>query len=215
MKAVIFDLDDTLYPEKSYCLSGYRAVAEYLDGDYGLLKELFVESPKMVFNRYFDRLGQSYEKEDILKLIDIYREHKPQIEFYPDVMPTVEALKKKGMKLGILSDGYAVAQRNKVRALECEKYFDRIVLTDEIGRDAWKPSAKGFELLMEEFGISADEMIYLGDNPSKDFYVKKTAGVKTARIRREDGVYNDTPYFEDLHEDYSLEKLTDVIEIIQ
>ena len=130
-------------------------------------------------------------------------------------MPTVEALKKKGMKLGILSDGYAVAQRNKVRALECEKYFDRIVLTDEIGRDAWKPSAKGFELLMEEFGISADEMIYLGDNPSKDFYVKVTAGVKTARIKREDGVYFKHPYLENVREDYYIESLTDIIELIK
>ena len=84
MKAVIFDLDDTLYPEKSYCLSGYRAVADHIGGDYELLKELFIESPKMVFNRYFERLGINYEKEDILKLIGIYRGHKPEIEFFPE-----------------------------------------------------------------------------------------------------------------------------------
>ncbi len=213
MKAVIFDLDDTLYPEKSYCLSGYRAVADHIGGDYELLKELFIESPKMVFNRYFERLGINYEKEDILKLIGIYRGHKPEIEFFPDAVATIKALKEKGMRLGIVSDGFAEAQRQKVKALGCDKYFEKIILTDEIGRDAWKPSAKGFELLEKEFGVRADEMIYVGDNPSKDFYLKITAGVKTARITREDGVYRDTPYFEDVHEDYSLESLTDLVEI--
>ena len=214
-KAVIFDLDDTLYPEKSYCISGYRAVAEAKGLDFELLRELFEESPGMVFNRYFERLGINYTKDDITGLINIYRNHEPEISFYDEVPEVISGLKERNIKIGILSDGYAVSQRQKVRALECEKYFDAIVLTDEIGRDAWKPSAKGFELLMSEFSVKSDEMLYVGDNPSKDFYVKVTAGVKTARIKREDGVYFKHPYLENVREDYYIESLTDIIELIK
>lgn len=223
MKAVIFDLDDTLYPEISYCLSGYRAAAAFLaernvgnaEDNFLLLKRLFEEDPKMVFNRFFESMAVSYEKRDIIELIDIYRGHRPEIEFYPDVMETVRNLRDAGMKLGILSDGFLKAQRQKIAALECEKYFDEIVLTDELGREAWKPSAAGINILKEKFAVNSDEILYVGDNPSKDFYLKITAGCKTARIRRENGVYNDTPYLEGVKEDHKLESLMDVLKIIK
>ena len=223
MKAVIFDLDDTLYPEKSYCLSGYRVVAGYLEkkgigseeDNFALLSCLFKEDAKMLFNRFFDKIGVKYSPDDIKELIRVYREHEPRIEFFPDVMPALEALKAEKYLLGILSDGFALAQRNKVRALNCGEYFDKIILTDELGRDAWKPSAKGFELLEAEYKIPAEEILYVGDNPSKDFYLKISAGIKTARIIRSDGVYRDTPYYENVHEDYTLDSLTDIMEKIK
>ncbi|MCR4743615.1 MAG: HAD-IA family hydrolase [Lachnospiraceae bacterium] len=223
LKAVIFDLDDTLYPEKSYCLSGYRAVSKYLsekgisseDENFRLLKDLFEEDAKMVFNRFFDSKNLRYDKDDIKELIRVYREHEPEIEFFPDVLPTIEKLKKLGMRLGILSDGYAAAQRQKVKALNCEAYFEKIVLTDEIGKDAWKPSPRGFEIFMSEFSLSGNEMLYIGDNPTKDFFVKKTAGLTTARIIRKNGVYVDAEYLENLHEDYTLESLSDIVEKIK
>jgi putative hydrolase of the HAD superfamily len=35
IRAIIFDIDDTLYPERDYVLSGYRAVADAFAGRLG------------------------------------------------------------------------------------------------------------------------------------------------------------------------------------
>ena len=98
IKAVVFDLDDTLISEKEYIKSGYRHIAEIISeqnrlnkelGDkhliYEVLIQLFDASPKNVFNRLLDKLEVPYTKDDILDLVKAYREHKPNIQFYPDV----------------------------------------------------------------------------------------------------------------------------------
>ncbi|MCR5526528.1 MAG: HAD-IA family hydrolase [Lachnospiraceae bacterium] len=220
-KAVIFDLDDTLYPEVSYCLSGYRKTAEYIAGKYGgdpegiyeELERLFREDAGMVFNRYLEAHGISYEKADVMEMIKVYREHRPEIFYHKDAMPAVKALKELGVKTGILSDGFATAQRHKCEALKAYEIFDIVVLTDEIGKDreAWKPSPIGFEKICAEFGAKPQEVIYVGDNPKKDFYVSRTAGVRTARITRADGVYRNEPYFEGVRETYELKNLEDIV----
>ncbi len=220
-KAVIFDLDDTLYPEVSYCLSGYKAAAKYIAENYGEdadavyeeLEGLFREDARMVFNRYLEAHNISYVKDDVMSLIKVYREHMPDISFHKDALPAVKALKERGIKTGILSDGFAAAQRHKCEALRAEEFFDIVVLTDEIGKDreAWKPSPAGFELICKKFGVVPEEVIYVGDNPKKDFYVNKTAGVRTARITRADGVYRNEPYFEGVRETYELKNLEDIV----
>lgn len=219
MKAVIFDLDDTLYPEISYCLSGYRVIAKHLctravDTEENLYKKmvsLFNEDSKMVFNRLLDSYGIGYEKSDIMELIGIYRDHFPDIVFDEGVTELLDELKKRGIKTGLLTDGYKVAQRQKLKALGADRFFDGIIVTDEIGREAWKPSKLGFEILAERFGCKMHDMIYVGDNPNKDFYLSVTAGVKTARVTRENGVYRDAEYFEGIRENYRLETLSDIL----
>ena len=159
-------------------------------------------------------LNNGRSDDGVMELVDAYRKHFPNISYYNDVMPCLESLKKRGKKTGILSDGYAVAQRQKVRALKAEDDFDIVILTDEIGRDAWKPSPVGFRMIEDKFGLEASEIIYVGDNPEKDFYLSVTAGINTVRIIRESGVYSDRDYYEGVKEDYrigSLKELTDVI----
>lgn len=222
MKAVIFDLDDTLYPEIEYVFSGYREVAKKLavrqvdseDVLYERMKQLFKEDSKMVFNRLLDTYGIKYEKADVMELIDVYRDHLPDIHYHEDAMSAVCLIREKGIKTGILTDGYAVTQRQKLKALKADDIFDVIVVTDELGREAWKPSKVGFEKAAEELGCTLKDMIYVGDNPNKDFYVSRTAGVRTARITRKNGVYTDAPYFEGVREDYRLETLSDIVKYL-
>ncbi|MCR5627490.1 MAG: HAD hydrolase-like protein [Lachnospiraceae bacterium] len=204
MKAVIFDLDDTLILEKDYVLSGYRAVAEALSGTEGFmndpeeiikkLSELFDESPKNVFNRLYESFGLKYTKDDIMSLVEIYRTHDPEIKMLPDASEAIAALKNEGFFLGILSDGYLVTQQKKIKAIGAEAIFDGIVLTDELGRDYWKPSIKGFEVLSQRLNVGLNEMVYVGDNPKKDFEIMKNSPIKTVRVIREDGVYRDSEY---------------------
>ncbi|MBQ9549355.1 MAG: HAD-IA family hydrolase [Lachnospiraceae bacterium] len=221
-KAVIFDLDDTLVSEISYCISGYREASGYIAekllperdaGDiFDELLRLFNQDHKNVFNRFL--INNIRSDEQVMELVETYRKHFPNISYFDDVRPCLNCLKERGIKTGILSDGYAVTQRQKIRALNAEKDFDIIVLTDEIGREAWKPDPAGFRLIEEKLGVKASETVYVGDNPEKDFYLSVTAGIKTVRIIRENGVYNDREYLNGVKEDLrigSLQELTSVI----
>ena len=87
IKAVIFDLDDTLVSEYDYVKSGYKCVARRLavqkifpatfDEIYRVLLDLFAEDSKNVFNRLYDYFEIPYSKKEIKELVNVYREHKP------------------------------------------------------------------------------------------------------------------------------------------
>ncbi len=225
IKAVIFDLDDTLVSELKFVKSGYAFIAKLLKETYpshfadiaeteASLLKLFEEDHKNVFNRILANKGLNDERENVLPLVKAYREHFPSISYESDVPETLVALKRKGIKTGILTDGLKETQHRKIEALKAEKDFDIIVITDEFGKDAWKPSPMGFKHIAKALSIDMDEILYVGDNPEKDFYLKKSAGIKTARIIRPEGVYADRPYKEDVREDFRLNSLTDLLEII-
>lgn len=214
IKAVVFDLDDTLAPEKSFVKSGYGAVEKALGADNkgaaSELWQLFLQDSVNVFNRYFESHHIEYTVEDIRALVKIYREHEIDTdiyEFYDDVLPCFDMLRKKNIMLGVLSDGFLVSQQHKVKALALEEKVDEIMLTDALGKEYWKPSSKGFLMLCEHFKIDPEEMLYIGDNPKKDFCVKKEIPIKTARIMRKDSVYEAAEYMDGIKEDYALSSL--------
>jgi putative hydrolase of the HAD superfamily len=222
VRAVIFDLDDTLISERQYIESGYHHIANLLSNRlnfdeeqlYQYLIELLIESPKNVFNRLFAKLEITYTKDIILELVDEYRNHIPNIEFFDDVFPCLEVLKQKDIKLGIITDGYANAQQQKINAIRAYDHFDEIIITDELGRDYWKPHSKVFEMMREKLNVKFDEMVYVGDNPEKDFYISNKYPIKTVRVRRE-GVYKDSQYFQDIKEDYTIDTLQDVMDLFK
>ena len=179
IKAVVFDLDDTLISEKEYVLSGFKTVSKDISFKYNLNFEkvyekmivLFNESSQRVFDRILESFDIEYSKEDIVNLISIYRRHEPKIKFYDDVMPTIDKLKQIGIKIGIITDGYKETQRRKIKALRCEDLFDEIIVTDELGREFWKPHEKAYRIIAEKLDVKLHEMIYVGDNDTKDFII--------------------------------------------
>lgn len=219
-KAIIFDLDDTLISEKEYIKSGYKAVSKYIEEKYRLDKEktyvqlniLFSESTSEVFNRFFEINNIKYEKEDIINLVNCYRNHIPTIKFYDDVIPTITELKKRRIKVGIITDGYKETQRRKLQVLEAEKIFDEIIVTDELGKKYWKPNPKAFELMKEKLNVEYNEMLYVGDNPEKDFYISKIYPITCVRIMRNEAVYDDREYKEDIKEKIRIDNLNKLLD---
>ncbi len=222
VKAVVFDLDDTLISEKEYIKSGYCHIAMIIESRFDVdknqiysdLMQLFNKSSRNVFNRLFDRYSISYSKAMILDLVNEYRSHYPEIVFFDDVIPCLNELKRLGIKTGIITDGYAIAQRQKLKAIQAEKFFDEIIMTDELGRDYWKPHPKAFEVIKEKFDVNFDEMIYVGDNPEKDFYIGSICPINTVRISRGDTVYCKMEYFKNAKEHYSIDNLYELIRIL-
>lgn len=232
IKAIVFDLDDTLISEEDYIRSGYKAVAHRLCQKYpgkssGVndpleetacfreLLELYREDPAMVFNRFLEKHGIHFGEQDIRELIAVYREHLPEITFFEDVMPVLAMLRKMGIRTGIISDGYTITQENKVRVLGLEKLVDHVILTDRLGRDYWKPDTRSFLMMSEELGVLPKELLYVGDNPTKDFYPKKQIPIQTARIIRPFAVYANAPYREGVREDYRIDSLYDLEKLLE
>lgn len=178
IEAVIFDLDDTLYSEKDYVRSGFMAAAP---DKFDELWQAFLEG-KPAFDAVIPE-----RKEAALK---IYRNHMPNIELYPGVREMLIRIKNSGRKLGIITDGRPEGQRAKIEALNIGDLFDKIIITDELGGAEYrKPNTKAFELIRDFFNVDCEKMVYVGDNPSKDFYGPDSIGMKSMFYKNDCGLY--------------------------
>ncbi len=156
VQAIIFDLDDTLYPEVKYVRSGFQAVAGYLaqiakganeQQIFDILWKHFQAGDRTrVFNAVLAELGTSLKPASpkIEDLVTFYREHRPNIQLDPATRQLLENLQKR-YPLGLLTDGYLPAQKYKVEALAIRDNFDHIIYTEALGREHWKTSPRGFE----------------------------------------------------------------------
>jgi putative hydrolase of the HAD superfamily len=222
IKAIIFDLDDTLISEIEYVKSGFIAVSTYVSSIVGkfttehilmTLHELHETNPDKVFNRMIENLSLS-SFITVKELVDVYRSHKPKLSLYEDVLPNIKKMKDQNYKLGIITDGYLVTQKNKLESLNISYLFDEIIMTDELGNDYWKPSVVPFELMSKRLNIEYSEMIYIGDNPRKDFYINSVYPITTVRINRL-GYYKNFEYYQGIKENYAIKTLDQVFNIIK
>lgn len=192
-KVLVFDLDDTLYYEKEYVLGGFKEVCNYLSMKYYIdFKELYDKCEKIlnVYGRgkIFDLLCNEYNiKEDVINLVEIYRNLRPKLELYEDSKYILEFAKKRKINLGLITDGYAKVQWNKIKALKLDCVIDKIIVTDDYGQGFGKPNKRAYIEMMNYFNADGYESIYVGDNPNKDFISAKELGFKTIRIIREQG----------------------------
>jgi len=200
IQAVVFDLDDTLYPERDYVRSGYEAVArrlrERLERNDRFEDWLWARFEAGQVAGAFDALdgafGLGLGPEGVAELVRCYREHEPKIQPFADVAAALEALGGR-VRLGLLSDGYLPAQRRKVTALGLGEAFGAVVFTEELGRAAWKPSPAGFEAIAGRLGAPHAACAYVADNPAKDFVAPNRLGWTTVQLVRAGQVHADEP----------------------
>lgn len=186
--AVIFDLDDTLYSEKQYVRSGYKAVAKLL-GDEALADRLwtYFENGKPAIDELLNELGCMGRKEECL---EAYREQIPEIALYHGVSELIQDLKSKGIKVGIITDGRVSGQKRKLQALGLDKLIDDIIITDELGGTQFrKPCDIAFRIVQRRWSIPFEQIMYVGDNAEKDFQAPKQLGMRTLYFENEDGLY--------------------------
>lgn len=213
IRAVVFDLDDTLFPEHQFVMSGFRAVDRYVEGQFGVAgffghaESIFSEGNRgTVFNRALEQLGVDPEPPIIAALLNVYREHRPQIDLYEDARWAI-AFFGEFSKMGIITDGFLVTQRNKVCALEVASHFSIVIYTDEYGREGWKPSPISYQEVMKALRCSGKECVYIADNPIKDFVAARKLGWKTIRICRKEGEYSSLIAKPGYEADFTIESL--------
>jgi putative hydrolase of the HAD superfamily len=191
LRAIAFDLDDTLYPERDYALSGFSAVATWAEAALGMpqeqvydeLKGLFAAGVRRTtFNQWLEGHGLASETW-LAEMVNQYRQHVPELDPFPEVVELLRGLHG-SYRLAILTQGYASGQRSKIKALDVEHYFEKILILAETEREQWKPNRKAFERLLTELDLPADQVVYVGDNPEKDFFGARQVGIRTVRVRR-------------------------------
>ncbi len=183
--AVIFDLDDTLYSEKEYVRSGYKAVADSFE-----MSEL-AEEMWQVFESHGKPIDAVLAKHDLIhrkeEALHTYRFHKPDIHLYPGVEDMLARIGE-CKKIGIITDGRPEGQRAKLAALGLCRY--ECIITDELGGIEYrKPNDTAFRLMQSKLQTPFDRMVYVGDNIKKDFIAPEQLGMKSIYFKNADGLY--------------------------
>lgn len=183
----IFDLDDTLYDEQQYVESGLRAVAQMAEQQWQLDTDsaldcmqhlLHTQGRGRIFDDWLARHGLA-SKANILRCLSCYRLHKPTISMPQAHHALIQQLPK---PLYLVTDGNKIVQHNKIAALGIAHYFKQIFITHRFGIKHAKPSVYCFELIKKAERCEWQDMVYIGDNPAKDFVNLNKKGAKTIRI---------------------------------
>ncbi len=187
---IAFDLDDTLYDESTFVRSGFAAVADHMAAHWG------VDRPTAlgVMQASLARHGRGRQFDDALRhfgllrrsrvreLVSLYRHHTPKIRLDPAAASVLEQLE--GRPLYLVTDGHKVAQANKIEALGIAPRFRHCYLTHRYGTRYAKPSPHVFRLLVRRERCRPEDVVYVGDDPHKDFRGIRPLGFRTIRLRR-------------------------------
>jgi len=201
LKAIVFDLDDTLYPERQYALSGFAAVADWAEASLGIPKEQgYAELEAYfdngvrgdTFNRWLEAHGLEPDKW-MREMVECYRDHSPSLEPYPEAHAVLNSLSGR-YRLGLITQGHKPGQQRKLSALGLKDVFEAVVILGEEDRQDWKPSQAPFERLLDQLDLAGSQAAYIGDNPLKDFVGARRLGMLTIWVRRPAGEHvNDVP----------------------
>ena len=216
-QVIVYDLDDTLYPEREFAYSGFNVVDTWLrenrsiEGFQAIARQLYQEGHRgKIFNIAFERMGLDFERSVIEQMVQEYRKHMPTLQLYPDAVKVIEYFKKSKHQ-AIITDGTQVVQRNKIKALGLEKVIPCIIVTDELGPQHSKPSPLPYQKVTEYYKTSPSDCIYIGDNPQKDFVTAKKLGWKTIRIKRPEGTHYNTSTDTEHEADKEISSLLELI----
>ena len=209
IRGVIFDLDDTLYSEKEYVKSGFKAVSDYLGGGYEDKLWQYFEISKPAIDELLKDLNCETTKVTALK---VYRRHKPEIHLYDGVKEMLEKLSQRGIRTGIITDGRPEGQRNKIKALGLKQMVDDIIITDELGGVQFrKPCDIAFRIMANKWRMSYAEIVYVGDNVVKDFRASKQLGMKYLCYKNND---NDSLYWCSSDMNVNLQCVEDIVDVV-
>ena len=188
----VFDLDDTLYPERQYALGGFAAVGAWAAQAFGA-KDIAERLTALLDDGH---LGQSFRialREQIPDMTDdhlrtamtVYADHTPALKLFDDAAAALDRLH--GKTLGLITDGNPKTQAAKVSALALAPRFREVILTGALAPkgEMHKPHPRAFEVMEAALRTSpADRFVYVGDNPMKDFVAPNAMGWTTVLVDR-------------------------------
>jgi putative hydrolase of the HAD superfamily len=189
-RAIVFDLDDTLYPYRAFVRSGFRTVACRLATERGL-------RPSAVL-RVLARALASGQRGDELQtlcahfelptsliesLAAVIREHTPVLRLPAESLRTLTLLRTR-WTLGVLTNGEPHIQRRKVAALGVGTLVDEVLYATECGDGTGKPAPSAFRAVLERLNVAPSRAVFVGDDPRTDIEGAAAVGMKTIHVTR-------------------------------
>ena len=203
IKAVIFDLDNTLYAYWPAHNAGFRALTDYARDVLGLDPE---QLPAL--HREGDRLLRTHAGENaaaihsrliryqlMLEKQGLPILHAPRMErrywesFFAAVKPepgtreTLLALREQGLRIGVGTNMTAAQQYTKLELLELLELVDFLVCSEEVSAE--KPDRRLFDRCVEKAGCRAEDCLFVGDDPERDVLAALSAGLRPVWLQRE------------------------------
>lgn len=199
IKAVLFDLDDTLWPIVPVIMRAERLLFDWIRehapavaADYNIEEmrtrrvALMKAEPRYLINlsalrhavltEVFVACGENAEAVDTA--MDIFNTARNQVEPYPDVHPVLASLRQK-VALGSVSNGVA-----DLGTIGMDHYFDVSIAAHQFG--SAKPDPAIFRHACEALRVEPAEAVYVGDDPLLDVEGAQKAGLRGVWLRRQD-----------------------------
>jgi putative hydrolase of the HAD superfamily len=179
IKAVFFDIDDTLYDTSGFARLARRAAINVMidaglplssDEAYKLLKEIIKEKGSN-YDKHFNILTKRVfgEEKPLLIALGMITYHNVKfalLRLFPKTPSTLIYLKSKGYHLGVISDGITIKQWEKLIRLGLHHFFDEVVTSEEAGVE--KPDEKIFRLALDRMECQPNKSIMIGNKFNKD-----------------------------------------------
>lgn len=193
IKAVFFDIDDTLYDSTLQSDAARRNAVKAMveagldvDEEYGLrmlhtIVERFGSNYEYHFNELLKKLQRGHNPRIIAAGVIAY--HTTKIAYlvpHPDTIPTLLKIRDSGYRIGVITDGRAVKQWEKLVRLGLQHFFHTVVISDETSPH--KPDSKLFKKALMEAKVKANEAMMVGDRLDKDILGGNKAGMTTVQI---------------------------------
>ena len=220
IKAVIFDLDNTLIDfmtmKKLSCDAAINAMigAGLNVNKDKATKELFAlygkygMEEKTIFQKFLRKLAKKIDYEILASGIVAYRRVRAGfLEPYPNVSEVLFELKKRGIKLAIISDAPRLKAWIRLVSMKVNHLFDAVVTFDDTKE--YKPGTKPFKFAFRKLNIKANESLMVGDWPERDIKGAKKLGMLTCFAR-----YGN-PKVKNSGADYEINDIKELLEIVE
>lgn len=189
VRAVLVDLDDTLYPQADALDEAWWAVADRGAG-YGLDRRKLLVALQIdaaagsarggIIDRALARVGGPPRL--VPELLAAFRAAVPErLVPYPGVRPALTDLVCR-VPIALVTDGDVDGQRRKVAALGLDGMFDVQVFSDRWGRDRRKPHPGPFREALSQLDVDGRDAVMIGDRPDKDVAGATAVGIRAIRV---------------------------------
>jgi len=225
IKCVLFDIDDTLYDTSLQMsmarLNAVKAMIEAglpanIEIAYRVLEEIVKEfGPhyNLHFDRLLERLGLKWNPRVIAAGVTAYREtSSAYLKTYSDTVPSLLKLRESGYQLGIVSEGRAVKQWQKLIQLGIQHLFHRVLISEEIEEDTVTPEM--FELVLKELGASPEEAVFVGNRLDTDILCANKAGIISVRMRKGEHRVEE-PKSPEMTPKYEISKISEIFNVLK
>ena len=220
MKGILFDLDNTLVDwskmKHKACDAALQAMIDsglkmaHKDAKkvlFEMYEEHGIENQE-IFDKFLEKTHGHVDYRILSNGIAAYRVAK-QVHLIPyeNVIKTLEILKERGIKMGIVSDAPRMSAWLRLAEMHLSSYFDVVITLDDSGE--FKPSPNGFNKALAELSLKPRDVLFIGDHPDRDVKGAKELGMITVLAR-----YGCT--FESNEKaDYEIKDISELIEIVE